>query len=165
MATRDCRMRHVSREPGTLLRGPFSSRSRTSPSLAPWKDGARWAPTMLSWRRTRRYYTHPQSLARVAVLSDATDFVVPYLNRALGARPELRRHLQLPDSPGRPTEELQGDCSPQYQPTQRGVVRGAQPMGPGRRRHVDIGSRCVLILPRACLGRSRFQPGGALGFL
>jgi hypothetical protein len=78
LAIAECAMHHVSLEPyseGLYLRDLYFGDSR---ALEGWRAIGAYNAFL---EKNEGYYTHPQSLARVAVLSDATDFIVPYLNQ------------------------------------------------------------------------------------
>jgi len=78
LAVAECAMYHVSLEPfseGLFLRDLYFADPR---ALEGWRALGAYNAFL---ERNEPYYTHPQSLARVAILSDATDFVVPYLNQ------------------------------------------------------------------------------------
>jgi hypothetical protein len=77
LAVAECAMYHVSLEPfseGLFLRDLYFAEPR---ALEGWRALGAYNAFL---EKNEPYYTHPQSLARVAILSDATDFVVPYLN-------------------------------------------------------------------------------------
>jgi hypothetical protein len=77
LAIAECAMYHVSLEPyseGLFLRDLYFAEPR---ALEGWRALGVYNAFL---EKNEAYYTHPQSLARVAILSDATDFVVPYLN-------------------------------------------------------------------------------------
>ncbi len=78
LAIAECAMHHVSLEPyseGLYLRDLYFGDSR---ALEGWRAIGAYNAFL---EKNEGYYSHPQSLARVAVLSDATDFIVPYLNQ------------------------------------------------------------------------------------
>ncbi len=78
LAIAECAMYHVSLEPfseGLFLRDLYFAEPR---ALEGWRALGAYNAFL---ERNEAYYIHPQSLARVAILSDATDFVVPYLNQ------------------------------------------------------------------------------------
>jgi hypothetical protein len=78
LAIAECALHHVSLElftEGLFLRNLYFDDSR---ALEGWRAAGAYNAFL---EKNESYYTHPQSLARVAVLSDSTDFVVPYLNQ------------------------------------------------------------------------------------
>ena len=78
LAIAECAMHHVSLElfsEGLFLRDLYFGDSR---ALEGWRAAGSYNAFL---ERNEPYYIHPQSLARAAVLSDSTDFVVPYLNQ------------------------------------------------------------------------------------
>jgi hypothetical protein len=78
LAIAECAMQHVSLElfsEGLFLRDLYFGESR---ALEGWRAAGAYNAFL---EMNEPYYTHPQSLARVAVLSDSTDFVVTYLNQ------------------------------------------------------------------------------------
>ncbi len=77
LAVAECAMYHASLEPyaeGLFLRDLYFGEPR---ALEGWRALGAYNAFL---EKNEAYFTHPQSLARVAILSDATDFVVPYLN-------------------------------------------------------------------------------------
>jgi hypothetical protein len=78
LAIAECAMYHVSLEPyaeGLFLRDLYFGDPL---ALKGWRAIGAYNAFL---EQNEAYYTHPQSLARVAILSDTTDFVVPYLNQ------------------------------------------------------------------------------------
>ena len=78
LAIAECALHHVSLElftEGLFLRDLYFDDPR---ALEGWRAAGAYNAFL---EKHESYYTHPQSLARVAVLSDSTDFVVPYLNQ------------------------------------------------------------------------------------
>jgi hypothetical protein len=77
LAAAECAMYHVSLEPfseGLFLRDLYFAEPR---ALEGWRALGAYNAFL---EKNESYYTHPQSLARVAILCDATDFIAPYLN-------------------------------------------------------------------------------------
>jgi hypothetical protein len=77
LALAECAMHHVSLEPfseGLFLRDLYFADPR---ALEGWRALGAYNAFL---EKNEPYYTHPQTLARVAILTDATDFIVPYLN-------------------------------------------------------------------------------------
>jgi hypothetical protein len=77
LAVAECAMHHVSLEPfseGLYLRDLYFGEPR---ALDGWRALGAYSAFL---EKNESYYIHPQSLARMAILSDATDFIVPYLN-------------------------------------------------------------------------------------
>jgi hypothetical protein len=78
LAIAECAMHHVSLElysEGLYLRDLYFGDSR---ALEGWRAAGAYNAFL---EKNEPYYIHPQSLARVTILSDSTDFVVPYLNQ------------------------------------------------------------------------------------
>jgi hypothetical protein len=78
LAIAECAMHHVSFEPapeGLFLRDLYFGETR---ALEGWQAIGAYNAFL---EKNESYYIHPQSLARVAVLSDSTDFVLPYLSQ------------------------------------------------------------------------------------
>lgn len=78
LAIAECAMYHVSFEPyfeGLFLRNLYFGEPR---ALAGLRAIGAYNDFL---EQNKQYYVHPQSLARVAILSDTTDTVVPYLNQ------------------------------------------------------------------------------------
>jgi hypothetical protein len=77
LAIAECAMYHASLEinpEGLYLRNLYFADPRAL-------EGLRAIGAYNAFLETNEsFYTHPQSLARVAILSDETDFIVPYLN-------------------------------------------------------------------------------------
>ncbi|MGH9326762.1 MAG: hypothetical protein ACRD2B_08780 [Terriglobia bacterium] len=78
LAIAECAMYHISFEPmfeGIFLRNLYFGVPQAI-------EGLRAIGVYNGFlERNEQYYTHPESLAKVAVLSDTTDSVVPYLNQ------------------------------------------------------------------------------------
>jgi hypothetical protein len=78
LAIAECAMNHVGLEvysEGLFLRDLYFADPR---ALEGWRVIGAYNAFL---EKNEPYYTHPKSLARVAILSDATGFVVPYLNQ------------------------------------------------------------------------------------